>query len=75
MDLQSPVDTTDPAPAGSNQESSEGLSVIKSIHLIYAVGAHEKLVFIDTHPLTFWFSVSLQALTFIWVRTGSPLPK
>lgn len=75
MDLQSSVYTNDPAPAVSNQESSEGLSVITAIHLIYIVGAHEKLVFINTHPSTFSFSVSLQALKYIWVRTCSPLRK
>lgn len=51
--VQSSTDTTDPAPAVSNQESSEGLSVITPSHLIRAVGAHEKPVFIDTHPVTF----------------------
>lgn len=74
-DLQSSVDTSDPAAAVSNQESIEGLTVITYVQLIYAVGAHEKLVFINTHSVTFWFSVSLQALNYIWVRTCSPLPK
>lgn len=41
-------DTSDPAPAMSSHKSSERLSVVTSIHIIYAVGTHRKLVFIDT---------------------------
>lgn len=70
MDHKPSIHTTDPVPAVSNQESSEGSSAVTSIHLIYAVGPCEKLVVINV-----WFSVSLPALNYTRVRTCSPLHK
>lgn len=68
--IQPSVHTTDPAPAVSHQEGSEGSSAVTSIHLIYAVDPCKKLVILNV-----WVSVSLPALNYMRVRTCSPLRK